>query len=539
MNLVPAFIMRLLRYLPPAHRAVICLLLFWGMANAAIFFLVHNYDPKPELAVVSKWSVRTAVDLMLIAYVLVLAPTIIGLFLVSLRRRRTATQDRADMLERTKKVDLKPVAPGAGTELPVPKEIHDAVAAVGLEGPWASSSEPNAPRQQQQGPRLVCVVSGKGGVGKSVVSLGLLERSSCESDTLLVDFDLHNRGLTSLLQGHALNGADEHHSLTLLEEFLDCSDREKPFKEALQRAFDGRHDHAAHGSFDEGQFKEQLIRVVGEFAGRNLFEAGAKRLKAYRFPGDDPDIDYIKKPVRVSRAHFLPSMPIGMNFMTRKRAFESKTSEVFVFLFALLMRAAYCNRYSNIIVDCHGAHDTFTAGAICAATDIVIVTTPDIGSHVGTKQLIEYSLGLRQVYAPRRFRSKLVINRCFEDEPNVNNLAENWGGTLSDGRTSILTDGLLRIDRRETVERLSRTYKFGAVAKDRYLWDKMEEISQMLFTPLPGVALPPVSQPSQPGASPPVAASSGKGPVLLLDTESMGKPGALVQRGGNSSQKKG
>jgi cellulose biosynthesis protein BcsQ len=163
-------------------------------------------------------------------------------------------------------------------------------------------------------------------------------------------------------------------------------------------------------------------------------------------------------------------MPPQTNFM-ESTAFEAKTSEVFVFLYCLMLRAVRCNLYPYIIVDCHGAHDTFTAGAVCAATDIVIVTTPDIGSLDGTKQLLQYSLRLRQTYARRQFRSKLVINRCFEGEPDVATLAKSWEDHV--------TDEPVRIERRDSIERLSRTYQFGAIARDRYLWERIEEIAQM------------------------------------------------------------
>ena len=45
--------------------------------------------------------------------------------------------------------------------------------------------------------KVTSVVSGKGGVGKSSIALGLTEFYSQNENVLLVDFDLHNRGLTS------------------------------------------------------------------------------------------------------------------------------------------------------------------------------------------------------------------------------------------------------------------------------------------------------------------------------------------------------
>src|SRR5947208_51725 len=41
-------------------------------------------------------------------------------------------------------------------------------------------------------PAITSIVSGKGGVGKSTIALGLTEAFSREENVLLIDFDLHN-----------------------------------------------------------------------------------------------------------------------------------------------------------------------------------------------------------------------------------------------------------------------------------------------------------------------------------------------------------
>ena len=58
-------------------------------------------------------------------------------------------------------------------------------------------------------PELWVVASGKGGVGKSLLSLGMAESLSQRGPVLLVDFDLHNRGLTSMLIKSTNGGVNE------------------------------------------------------------------------------------------------------------------------------------------------------------------------------------------------------------------------------------------------------------------------------------------------------------------------------------------
>ena len=79
-------------------------------------------------------------------------------------------------------------------------------------------------------PELWVVTSGKGGVGKSLLSLGLAECVSQREPVLLVDFDLHNRGLTSLLRIESDNIVSN--AFDLLGEFrnmLRGDDQKSPF----------------------------------------------------------------------------------------------------------------------------------------------------------------------------------------------------------------------------------------------------------------------------------------------------------------------
>src|SRR6266404_3333768 len=75
--------------------------------------------------------------------------------------------------------------------------------------------------QELAGPsKVIVVASGKGGVGKSTVSLGLLEYYNRFGSTLLVDFDMPNRGLTSLLRSKD-DDPDLTNTLSELTRFAD------------------------------------------------------------------------------------------------------------------------------------------------------------------------------------------------------------------------------------------------------------------------------------------------------------------------------
>ena len=100
---------------------------------------------------------------------------------------------------------------------PVPKETRVFVAEQGqpslLKEGMTTLSE-----LEPSGRELWVVASGKGGVGKSLLALGLAEYLSMAQATLLMDFDLHNRGLTSLLDRTSTTGAET--AFSLLDDFL-------------------------------------------------------------------------------------------------------------------------------------------------------------------------------------------------------------------------------------------------------------------------------------------------------------------------------
>jgi MinD-like ATPase involved in chromosome partitioning or flagellar assembly len=79
---------------------------------------------------------------------------------------------------------------------------------------------------------------------------------------------------------------------------------------------------------------------------------------------------------------------------------------------------------NNIIIDCHGAHDLWTLGAIFGASDLVTVTTPDSGSYEGTVDLLSFVARLRaesMEKSQKDFlnRSMLVMNFYRDAERGV------------------------------------------------------------------------------------------------------------------------
>jgi MinD-like ATPase involved in chromosome partitioning or flagellar assembly len=336
-----------------------------------------------------------------------------------------------------------------------------------------SNRQPDRPHFES---RIIAVISGKGGVGKSLLSLGLLEDFSRYGNVLLVDFDLHNRGLTSLLLD-SFPQQQHGYVINLLKDFLNERDLGD-----LLRAYSVERTEGDGTSLPE-RFRKLNLKYSGvePHAGDRVIQAlGMNTLPQ----GPSPRL---KDPLNAGNAFFLPSIPLGGSFLGSKKIRDASEDAAFLFFKALSYRARTQNVIQNLIVDCHGAHDLYTVGLIRAATDLVIVTTPDMGSLEGTRELVRFGKSVTFAGGNNLPRSVLVVNRCLENDPNAKQLADKWKEDLN--------GGVIRIEKNDDVERVARNYLFGSLAAKSEFWQYIEEIKNRLR--------PGRQQPSRPLASPP------------------------------------
>ena len=309
--------------------------------------------------------------------------------------------------------------------------------------------------------RIIAVVSGKGGVGKSVIALGLLEDFSRDEKALLVDFDLHNRGLTSLLLDSF--GTEEHdYVIDLLKAFLD-----EPGLGELLQAYSASKPTEIPPSLTD-KFRKLTLKYSGiepHASDRRIGLLNMSMLPELPAPR-------LVDPLNASNAFLLPSIPLGGSFLGSRKIRDASEDAAFLFFKALSYRARVQNGIQNLIIDCHGAHDLYTVGLIRAATDLVIVTTPDMGSLEGTRELIRFGKNVTEAGENKLPRSLLVANRCIENDPNAKQLEKKWKEDL--------TGGVIRIQRDDAVERVSRNYLFGSLASKSGFWKHIEAIKAAL-----------------------------------------------------------
>lgn len=152
-------------------------------------------------------------------------------------------------------------------------------------------SDQLAAKTFEEGARLVVVASGKGGVGKSTLSLGLTEAFSRDDRVLLVDFDLHNRGLTSLLFSQRIDGQAERSEVrNVLREMERFSTlfNQKPLLDAVD---DKSHDAGLDDNVLE-RFKKLRNDFASpgvplgtkQFAGTSSLQPGSSGRRAFFWP---------------------------------------------------------------------------------------------------------------------------------------------------------------------------------------------------------------------------------------------------------------
>ncbi|MBX9606353.1 MAG: ParA family protein [Gammaproteobacteria bacterium] len=234
-------------------------------------------------------------------------------------------------------------------------------------------------------PKITAIVSGKGGVGKSSLALGLAEFYSITENVLVVDFDLHNRGLTSKY------GQLSKSSTTILAEMRRFSSAVLS-DEKLPRE---------GGKVHLGKIEEELF-----FELRDKFCYAKYPAKARISPLNMEYLyaeDVRREPplgrARPSNCYFLPSRRAGEPFLGSSES-RFDVAEVTLFL-RFLGCLAHKNGITQIILDCHGAHDLFMVGAILASDHLVLVTRPEPAAFEGTIELMRFAQSVvesRDVY---------------------------------------------------------------------------------------------------------------------------------------------
>ena len=207
--------------------------------------------------------------------------------------------------------------------------------------------------------KILAITSGKGGVGKTTLSLNIARQLSLNSlKTLIMDFDIHNKGTTGM--------------------FLDRLSSDK-------------------------------CSVTGIVQGSNLFDP-----KTIPKALDDCNaISLDKKGMLL----FVPAAKsdeviLWKNFIVENHLIVSYFRE-------LLHAYAAKNNIDVIIIDCYGGIDNLTVAAAGIADDIIIINEPDIITFSGTLMLYA-NLREKYEFEERKPRVHFVINRitsrhCFKE----------------------------------------------------------------------------------------------------------------------------
>ncbi len=117
-------------------------------------------------------------------------------------------------------------------------------------------------------PIVISIVSGKGGVGKTRISLSLAMVISKKIKVLLIDFDLHNQGLTHLLDDYRDKNPNESSTFNYLNNDLYI----KPTKllenlyfiSAMKNESTQRDIENLNHNYTSEEFKNRLLNLINE-----------------------------------------------------------------------------------------------------------------------------------------------------------------------------------------------------------------------------------------------------------------------------------
>ena len=320
-------------------------------------------------------------------------------------------------------------------------------------------------------PELWVVSSGKGGVGKSLLSLGLAEYLSKREPVLLVDFDLHNRGLTSLLKVESANVSTTFDLLGEFQNMLRQSPDDSPYKAVLEAPT------ALPSTFTEENFSTMCLKFAREIRlEKKIWDnVGKYRRIEPKFPDVAALAESVKRNDKrglyAANLRFLPSRMHGHNFLLSDQSTAS-------YLVVSLFLEAFCEwiketvTVTTIILDCHGAHDHLTAGAIVAADKLLVVTTTDPGSHDGTAELLNFVSGLRGREVP----TVIALNHCQSWD---NRFAVADSG-FREYENELQIRGVLHLEHNAAIRQITNDYHFGQIAMNDMVWQHVCSIADLL-----------------------------------------------------------
>ena len=291
-------------------------------------------------------------------------------------------------------------------------------------------------------PQVTAIVSGKGGVGKSTIALGLAEAYSRTENVLLVDFDLHNRGLTSKYRGLRLGQSSVLSELTRFRStILGKNELHRDAAGALQLS--KITPESFHG-----------LRREFSYSGNAYRRSPITLLQLYQDTVNEKE-DW-HGGVRPKNCYFLPSRLPNSGFLGSGES-RLDAAEIALFLTFLSHHVRASDRaITRVILDCHGAHDMFMVGAILAADQLVITSKPEESAFEGTIELVRFAQSVVDTANVFPSAQTLVFNGVRTKDRNI---AERLFQLYYPNPTALKFDQIPAIPESSTIQDDLKFYK--------------------------------------------------------------------------------